>query len=175
MNSRVAARRRKLQPLSPDSCRLAQLGDRLPRHRIDHSGAISASGPQDELALAEVRVRNPQPVLVDDVVAVENQIEIERARRHRVGPHPAPLFFDLQQAVQQIARRQLRQSRRRRRSDTDRARRRRPTGSVSMNGRTLMSARSIVQRIDGVFEMRAPIAEIAAQCDGAHAGRGNHV
>ena len=39
---------------------------------------------------------------------VQNQIEIERARRHRVGPRPAPLFFDLQQAIQQNARRQLR-------------------------------------------------------------------
>ena len=105
--------------MSVSSSRRAQ-HDRFPVTGSIMSGAISASGPHDEFTLAEARVRNRQSVFGDGGATVENQIQIERPRRHRIGPRPSPLFFDIQQAVQQIARRQRRPSHDARHSDRDR-------------------------------------------------------
>ena len=88
---------------SPTSCSKAQRS-LFPVTGSIMSGAISASGPQDERALAKPRVRNGQAVFLDHSVPIQHQIYIERARSHRVWPRPAPLFFDLEQPLQQKAR-----------------------------------------------------------------------
>ncbi len=44
------------------------------------------------------------PSSFDDRFAVQDEIEIERSRSHRIRPRSPPLFFDLQQAIEQIAR-----------------------------------------------------------------------
>ena len=74
------------------------------------SGAISASGPSTNSRSRKRGCGTVQAILGHDRVTVQNQIEIERPRSHRIGPRPAPLFFDLQQSIEQIARRQRRPS-----------------------------------------------------------------
>ena len=81
---------------------------------------------EDERAVAEPRVRHRQAGLVDDAVAVEDQVEIERPRRARERPVAAALAFDGEQRFEQLPGRERASSRPRRRSGRRAARRRRP-------------------------------------------------
>lgn len=46
-------------------------------------------------------MRHDEPGLVDHVVPVQNQIQIERARRAEVRPRPAEAMLDREQSIQQ--------------------------------------------------------------------------
>src|SRR5262249_25253645 len=60
-----------------------QLDDRLARDGIDEPGRNLGERLEDEPPLAKARMRDNETGLVQDVVAVQNQIEVERARRIR--------------------------------------------------------------------------------------------
>ena len=54
-------------------------------------------------------MRHAQPRLVDDLVAVDEQIEVDRSRPPRAPvAHPPELLLDAQERVQELARRQAR-------------------------------------------------------------------
>src|SRR5262245_59149895 len=52
-------------------------------------------------------MRHAQAGFVDDVAAVEDQIQIERPRSARIGPFTASLALDLQEVAQQFLRGRL--------------------------------------------------------------------
>lgn len=51
-------------------------------------------------------MRDDEPQLLDDVIAVENQIEVERTRRARVRAFAAQPSFDIEQRREEGGRRQ---------------------------------------------------------------------
>src|SRR5262245_58794802 len=61
---------------------------------------------QHELAFVEARMGHLEPGLVDQLVAVEQKVEVDRPRAaRRTVTRPAELGLDLEQAVEQRARR----------------------------------------------------------------------
>ena len=109
-------------------------------------------------------MRHHQSGFRQALVAVENQIEIERSRRAGGGAHAAVLPFDCQQPIQQWPRRQVRLADdhavqvARLRADADRRGiERRGLAEVREKGGELT---------DGKCEVGLAIAEIAAERDG---------
>ena len=107
---------------------------------------------------------NEQAGLVDDRVAVQNEVEIERARRTAVWARSPELLFDGKQALQQGVRRQ------RRRPDDGAVQHRRldlcaNVGSV-VEGGNAQAANEVTQRVDGCVQRGPPVSDIAAECDG---------
>src|ERR1041385_4854123 len=91
-----------------------QFGDGLASHWIDPVRRDFVERFEHELALAESRMRDDQVRHVDDGVAVENEIEIERARRVLVRMVAAEALFDGVQHVEDGGRRERRVANRRR-------------------------------------------------------------
>ena len=121
------------------------------------SGASSASGSSTNSRSWSRGCGHGQARLVDRPVAVEQQVEVDRARPPaRALAHAAELALDLEQPVEQRARRQARSRARRRRSGT-RGWSTRPHGSVSR----------IVER------RRAPSSSAAARGSLARGRRGS--
>ena len=79
--------------------------DELPQQLLDSTsadGVAPVGGDlrqrlQHEAALPEPRVRHGEPWLVDDRVSVENQVEIQRARRVLERAGPAGVALDVQE------------------------------------------------------------------------------
>ena len=82
-----------------------QLVDRSPRHRVDPIRGDFGERFQHEAPLAEARVRHDEPWLVEDVHPVENQIQVERPRRIRIGALAPELPLGLEQRLEERARR----------------------------------------------------------------------
>ncbi len=123
-------------PLGPFSLpqRVAQRANREPGLGIDPVRCDLGERLEDEQPLAKTRVRHLQAGLVDHLPVVEDQIEIERARRAWMRSLAAALAFDQQQDVEQLRAARARSPRRRRRSGTDPASPT-PTGAVSYQRR----------------------------------------
>src|SRR5262245_35359660 len=120
---------------------------------------------EDEGPLAESRVRHDESGLVDDLATVEDQIEVERARRVPVGTLPPEALLDREESVQQGARRQRR--------GADDGRVQVPglwRGSADrrsvVKGRGPNAAEERAELSDGARERRCAVAEIAAEGDG---------
>ena len=78
----------------------------FPCHRIAQLGRDLRERLQHETPLAEPRMRHDQSRLVNDLLAKQDQIQIERPRRVRIRALPPPLALDREQGVQQRPRRQ---------------------------------------------------------------------
>ena len=64
---------------------------------------------EDEASFREPRMRHLEAGLVDDLVAVEEKVEVDRARAEaRARSHPAERPFDLEEPVEQLARTKVR-------------------------------------------------------------------
>ena len=92
--------------------RVRELGDQF-RNRLPRDGIAQARGDfsqwfQHESPPPESRVRHGQPRLVDNLIAKQHQIEIERPRRASKRALASPLGLDCQQGIQHASRRQLR-------------------------------------------------------------------
>ena len=135
----------------------------LSRHRIDPVRGDLGERLEDEPALPEARVRHDEPGLVDDRVAIQNQVEIERARRPGVRPTRGRSAAPSRATDPEAARAEsvvvpvsapLRNSGWG--ADADR-RRSRATSDTRMSVMTPASA------VDGVAKQLTAVAEIAAQ------------
>src|SRR5207237_2564652 len=82
-----------------------QLHDRFSCDGIDQVGRNRGERLQDEYALAETRMRHSKPRLVDDLIACENEVEIECPRRIRARARATVALFDSEKRVEQLARR----------------------------------------------------------------------
>ena len=74
------------------------------RDRIDEVRRDLAERIQHETATAEARVGNLQIVGVNHLVAGQNQIEVERARRAGVRARASRLLFDGAEGIEDVAR-----------------------------------------------------------------------
>ena len=78
-----------------------QLAHRPSRHRIAPVGCDLRQRLQHESPLPESRMRHDQIRRLDDVVAVQDQIQIERPWRTRVGPLAAESLLDIEEQREQ--------------------------------------------------------------------------
>jgi DUF4097 and DUF4098 domain-containing protein YvlB len=136
--------------------------------RVDQIRGNFREWLQHEPPLAESWVWHHQPRLVDHRIPIENQIEIERAGCIRAGrPQPiaAPLLFDAEQDIEQLARRQQRSANRRGVEEQ-----RLWTADAERRGldvaRHFELANHSLQAGDRMVEMPHSIPEVAAECDG---------
>ena len=67
------------------------------------SPAISESGVSTNATIAKARVRHDEPRSLDGQVAVQDQVEIERARRARVRAFATVSSFDVQKRLEEVA------------------------------------------------------------------------
>jgi len=84
-----------------------QFRNRLPRGGIAQVRGDFSQWFQHESPLPEPRVRHAQPRLVDNLIAKQHQIEIERPGRARERALASPLGLDCEQGIQHASRRQL--------------------------------------------------------------------
>jgi len=78
---------------------------RKPGHRIDPLRRNLDKRREHEAPLAETWMRDYEPRLVDDGLAVQDQIQIERARRACVGTFTAECALNREKRLEQVARR----------------------------------------------------------------------
>jgi hypothetical protein len=71
------------------------------RFRVAHIGGNFTQRLEDEQPFAEGSVGHSQPGLVDDLIAIENQIEIQRPGRTRIRALAAGLALDRVERSQQ--------------------------------------------------------------------------
>ena len=75
--------------------------------RIAQPRGNFSQGLEDESPLPEARVRDRQTGFVDDLIAKQHQIEVERPRRPGKRALPSTLGFYREQRIQQVFRRQV--------------------------------------------------------------------
>src|SRR5215831_3652635 len=80
-----------------------QLFDALPGHRIRQLRSDFGERLQDERSLPESRVWQREPGLVDDLLTIQNQIEVQRARCVPVGTLAPETLLDGQKRLQERA------------------------------------------------------------------------
>jgi hypothetical protein len=85
-----------------------QLSYRSPRDRVVPVRRNLGERFQHEGAVAKTRVWHHEVTFIHDEVAVQDQVEIESARRTRVRALTAELSFDINQGVEEVAGRQRR-------------------------------------------------------------------
>src|SRR5436190_2078520 len=84
-------------------------GFHVPPPRHDEARSKLVERLEDEAPLVEKRVRDGEPGLVDHLVAVEEEVEVERPRAVLAGdPDAAEALLDGEQAVEELARGQRR-------------------------------------------------------------------
>ncbi len=84
-----------------------QLFDRQSADRVDQRGADLGQGLQHEQAGAKARMGYDEPWLVDDLVAEEDEVEVEGARRVPVGTDAPSCVLESLERGEQFPRRQL--------------------------------------------------------------------
>src|SRR6516165_3574260 len=138
--------------------------DRGPRNRIDEIGRDLQERLKYEPALAKPRMRHDEPRFVDDGIAEQNQIEIERPRSVLKRTLASSLAFDGMQKGQELARRQ------RRVANAGRVQKRR-LRVRDVHGLGVVVARhaqilnGFREAGDSEVEVRGAIAEIASERD----------
>src|SRR5579883_697340 len=80
----------------------AEGGERLARGQVEVRGDLEQRD-QHERALGQLRVRDGEAVLVDGLVAVEQQVQVDFPRPPAFPVLPAQLCFDRLQLLQQLA------------------------------------------------------------------------
>ena len=142
---------------------ISQGSNRAPCLWIDPIRGDLRKRLEDEQAFPEAGVRHAQPRLVDRICAVQNQIEVERARGARKRPLAASSALDLQEDVQEVARRE--RGRASRSAVEKRPLRPNPDGFglVPAGDREIRELRP--QPIDGKRKVGLPIADVGAERD----------
>ena len=78
-------------------------GFHVPPPRHDEARSKLVERLEDEAPLVEKRVRDGEPGLVDHLVAVEEEVEVERPRAVLAGdPDAAEALLDGEQAVEEL-------------------------------------------------------------------------
>ena len=128
------------------------------------SGAISASGSSTNRRSRKRGCGTTRPGSSITTIAVQHQVQIERARRVRIGPLPSACGFDRQQRLRADRAREARSA------PTAAAFRKSGCGpeqsdrhGVVDSGMTAMSASRSSEPGDGEVEVRPPVAEVRAE------------
>ncbi len=83
---------------------MRQPEDGLPRDRVAEVCTDFGQWIEDKASLAKTRMRDLQPRFVDDDIAQENQVEVDRSRGTSIRTRSTKLQFDSLQLVQQRTR-----------------------------------------------------------------------